>query len=918
MTAQNAGTGAPRLVLIDCYSLLFRAFFAGRYLSTSDGTPTGALFGFTNMILTILNQEKPDAIYAAWDAPGKTFRDEKYEAYKAHRPEAASDLVPQFPIARRIVEAFGIPSVETPGYEADDLIGTLARRGAKEGFQVIIITGDSDQLQLVGEGVTVRMTQRGVTETKDYDADAVRERYGIGPERIPDFKALVGDTSDNIPGVPGIGEKTATKLLQEWGSLDDLLAHAADLPPGKVKEALSAGVEQAKLSRELATIHCEVPFEGPLQHYRPTDADRTRVREIFEELEFRSLLRRLPAPSAAPSSATEEGPGERADALKVECAVIGSEQELAAALDEVKAAGAMALRLHADSAAPTRAALKGLAFAAQPDRAYYVRTGETKDEEGTKVGGLFAEEDAKERGEEGFAAPPEAFREVLQSDKIERLGHNVKADAIVLALHGLEPGPFVFDTMLAAYLLAPGRSGYPLMELAEEHLRVRSEAGSDSTSEERLAREAALALALRGPLHERLEREGLHHIMYKIEMPLVPVLAAMERVGVPVDRAWLERLSKEMSEKIEGLARRIYELAGEEFLINSTQQLQRVLFEKLQLPTGKKIKTGFSTRADLLESLAPQYEIARQILDYRELSKLKSTYAEALPKLIHPRTGRIHTSLNQAATATGRLSSSDPNLQNIPVRSEIGREIRKAFIAPKGQVLLSCDYSQIELRVFAHVTKDPELVRAFAADEDIHAATATKLFKVDLAKVTPDMRRKAKTVNFAVIYGQSDFGLANTLGIPTAEAHEFIASYFALFPGVRDYTEKTLEEAREKGYVQTLLGRRRYLPEIQSGNFNIRQAAERAAVNMPIQGTAADIMKLAMLDVFQYLQKMCYNCVLLLQVHDELVFGLEESLLPEVTPEIVRLMENAFRMDVRLRVDAKRGKNWAEMAPVKI
>jgi DNA polymerase-1 len=373
-----------------------------------------------------------------------------------------------------------------------------------------------------------------------------------------------------------------------------------------------------------------------------------------------------------------------------------------------------------------------------------------------------------------------------------------------------------------------------------------------------------------------------------------------------------------MGGKIEGLAARIYVLAGEEFTIGSTQQLQRILFEKLQLPTGKKIKTGYSTRADLLESLAGQYEIAQRILEYRELTKLKSTYADALPKLINPATGRIHTSLNQTVAATGRLSSSDPNLQNIPIRSEIGREIRKAFIAPPNQTLLSCDYSQIELRVFAHVTRDPELLRAFAADEDIHAATASKVFGVPLEEVTPDLRRRAKTVNFAVIYGQSDFGLANQLGIPTKEAHDFIEAYFAQFPGVREYTQRTLEDARQKGYVQTLLGRRRYVPDIHSGNFNIRQGAERAAVNMPIQGAAADIMKLAMIDVFRHLQAMCYNCTLLLQVHDELVFGVDEDALPVVTPEIVRLMENAFEMDVPLRVDAKQGPNWAEMTAVKV
>jgi len=917
-----------RLILIDGYSLLFRAYMTqGPYFTTSDGRPTGAVRGFTNMLLTLLNQERPDALYVAWDAPGKTFRDEKFEAYKAHRPQIADDLIQQFPVARRIVEAFGISAVEVPGFEADDLIGTLAKRGLQEGYKVIIVTGDSDQLQLVREGVTVRMTRTGVTETDVYDAEKVDERYGVGPKQIPDYKALVGDSSDNIPGVPGIGKVTAAKLLQQWGTLDNLLAHVDDLPPGKVRDNLAASVDRARLSLELATIHCDVPFEGPIRPYRPTEEDWARVREVFTDLEFKTFLQRLPAPAPGPSS--NAGSGEMA-AFEVERVVIDSAEQLNAALAEVESAGVMALRLHADSALPTRAALFGLAFAAAPGRAYYARLAPLprSGESGTKpgvagfaaggegeIGGLFIEEETKDAP---FAVSLEVFQRVFQDEKIERLGHNAKFDQIVLARHGASVGLFAFDTMVAAYLLAPGRAGYPLMNLAEERLNVRPEADNALAPEERRAYEAALILALRAPLQERLAAEGLSEVMNRVEMPLIPVLAEMERVGVPVDRAWLERLAGEMGEKIEQVARRIYELAGEEFLINSTQQLQRILFEKLQLPTGKKIKTGFSTRADLLESLASQYEICARILEYRELSKLKSTYADALPRLINPETGRIHTSLNQTVAATGRLSSSDPNLQNIPVRSEIGREIRKAFIAPPGQVLLSCDYSQIELRVFAHVTRDPELLRAFAADEDIHAATATRLFNVELAQVTADMRRRAKTVNFAVIYGQSDFGLANTLGITNEEAREFIKNYFAKFPGVKEYTEKTLEEARARRYVQTLLGRRRYLPELHSGNYNIRQAAERAAVNMPIQGTAADIMKLAMIDVYRYLERMCYNCVLLLQVHDELVFGIDEDHLPKVTPEIVRLMENAFQMDVPLRVDAKAGRNWAEMTPLAV
>jgi DNA polymerase-1 len=914
--AETLTGAAPRLVIIDGYSLLFRAYLTpGPYLATSDGRPTGAVRGFANMLLTLLNQEKPDAVYVAWDAPGKTFRDDKFEQYKAHRPEVAPDLRAQFNVAREMIQAFGIAAAEASGFEADDLIGTLATQGVKEGYQVIIVTGDTDQLQLVGGGVLVRLTRTGVSDTELFDAEKVREKYGIGPDRIADFKALVGDTSDNIPGVPGIGKVTAAKLLQQWDSVPNLLLHIEELPANtaterKIKENLAANVEVAKLSLELATIHCEVPIEGPIQRYNPTPEVWAKVRDFFADLEFKTLVQRLPM-AAGEAGVIEREKASPTERFTPECKVITSQAELDAALAEVKSAGVMAVRLEMDKAGPMTAQLKAIAFAAGPERAYYVPvSGQAASSR--QMGGLFEDE------EEGpFAAPIDAFREVMESQKIQRLGHNVKVDQVVLSRYGLKVAPFTFDSLLTAYVLNPGRSSYALMDLSEEHLDKRLEADS-AFSPESLAQEAALVAALHEPMCSRIVSDGLADILDRIEMPLVPVLAAMEKTGVPIDKVWLGRLSAEMAEKSDTLSKRIYELAGEEFGIGSTQQLQRILFEKLQLPTGKKIKTGFSTRADLLESLAEQYEIARRILEYREVTKLKSTYADALPKLINPETGRIHTSLNQTVAATGRLSSSDPNLQNIPIRSESGREIRKAFIAPKGQMLLSCDYSQIELRVFAHVTRDTEMLRAFGADEDIHAATASKVFGVPLSEVSPEMRRRAKTVNFAVIYGQSDFGLANTLGISSAEAKEFIDNYFAQFPGVKEYSAKTLEEARQKGYVQTLLGRRRYVPEIKSGNFNIRQAAERAAVNMPIQGAAADIMKLAMIDVYGWLQSMCYNCTLLLQVHDELTFGIDESLIPTVAPEIVRLMENAFRMDVRLRVDAKVGHNWAEMSPVAV
>jgi len=855
------------------------------------------------MLLTFLSQERPDALYVAWDAPGKTFREEKFVEYKAHRPEATDDLRVQFPIARRLVEAFGIPAVEKEGYEADDVIGTLAEQARRQGYEVTILTGDSDQLQLIRDGITVRMTRTGVTDTELYDAEKVAARYGVRPEQIADLKALMGDASDNIPGVPGIGKVTATKLLQEWGSLENLLAHVDELPEGnarehKIKESLKNNLEVAKLSLELATIRRDVPLEVTIQPYRPTPQNWAQVREIFAELEFRKLAQRLE--EIIPESAGESLTSLETEPRAITFLRITNPKQLRSALEEVRTAGQIALRAHADSWDPMRATLLGLAFAATADRSYYLPI--------QKKDSLF--------GEPSIVSPEELW-DVLQEEKIERIGHNLKFEAVVLGRRGIPLGPLTFDTMIAAYLLQPGRTSYPLQSLIKENLKF-SPADDSVATEERLACEAALLLALREPMQRRIVEATLADVMYRIEMPLVEILAAMEQVGVPVDRQWLDHLSEEMGQKIDQVAQRIYELAGEEFLISSTQQLQRILFEKLKLPTGKKTKTGFSTSADLLESLATEHEIAARVLEYRELTKLKSTYADALPRLIHPETGRIHTSLNQTVAATGRLSSSEPNLQNIPIRSEAGRQIRKAFIAPPGQVLLSCDYSQIELRVLAHITKDPALTEAFAANEDIHAATATRLFNVSLEEVTPEMRRRAKTANFAIIYGQTGFGLANSLGISREEAQEFIRTYFAQFPGVRTYIEQTIAAAREQGWVQTLLGRRRYLPEIHSGNRNVREAAERAAINMPIQGTSADIMKLAMIDVYRYLRRSGAPCTLLLQVHDELVFGIQETALLEIGREIVHLMENAYKLDVPIRVDAKLGPNWAEMQPLSI
>ena len=956
-----------KLVLIDAYSLLFRAFFAGRYLSTTDNRPTGALFGFTNMLFSILNTEKPDAIVVCWDAPHRTLRRQEFEAYKAHRPDTDPQLIAQMPVARDLVAAFGVQSAELPGYEADDLIGTLATRGKEQGYGVIILTGDSDQLQLVNDSVHVQITQRGVSEVKVYDAATVRERYGIGPERIADYKALVGDTSDNIPGVPGIGDKTASALLQKFDSLENLLEHLDDVAPPKAKSALEANLEQAKFSKRLATIICDAPLDFEIQPYAPTEDDWQRLRAMFADLEFKSLLGRIPRTQAgsgvAPLDAQEGAePNNTFTALVLPIASAG---ELEDALAAVRKSGKAGIRFEMGGELPMNAVLKGIAFAPSAEVCYYVAvtvppeegavsseaishaqnlfetTNVTVNDEHIKneptaddFGGLFGAEENKKskkgkteeqkvRGGSGIAAYDEysapllELRSLFEDASIVKYGYNDKPMQIVLERAGIRPTPFYFDALIAAYLLESGRSSYPLTDLAASYLDVRIELDDAFIEGANLAQEAALCIALETPLRNALAAVNMTRIMDEVEMPLIPVLAAMEEEGLYVDMGYLSTLGTRMGLQIDALANEIYALAGQTFNIGSTKQLQEVLFDKLQLPTGKKTKTGFSTGADLLESLAPQYEIARKIMEYREVAKLKATYADALVRLINPRTGRIHTSLNQTVASTGRLSSSDPNLQNIPVRSEIGREIRRAFVAPPGKILLSCDYSQVELRLLAHITKDPTLVQAFNADEDIHVATASKVFEIPIEEVTSDQRRQAKTINFAVIYGQSGFALAATLGVPVGTATTWIKEYFDRLPGVKQYVEDTTALAHRQKYVETLLGRRRYMPELDSGNHQMRQFGERAAVNMPIQGTAADIIKLAMIEVQRYLKETCgAGCTLLLQVHDELLFEVEENSVASITPEIVRIMETAYPLDVRIKADAKAGKSWSEMTPI--
>ncbi len=706
-----AQTG-KKLVLVDAYALLFRAFFSGRYLSTTDNRPTGALFGFTNMILSILNNEKPDAIVVCWDAPHRTHRSVAFEEYKAHRPPVDPQLSAQQPVAREIVAAFGIQSAEMAGYEADDLIGTLARQGVQDGYHVIVLTGDSDTLQLVNDHVHVQITQRGVSEVKVYDEAAVRERYGIGPECIADFKALTGDTSDNIPGVPGIGDKTASALLQKFGSLEKLLqvaeAGGEGIAPPKAKAALEANVEQARFSKKLATIVCDAPMEFAIEPYAPTEANWQDARQKFHELEFKSLLGRLPAPSKTGAGTAEDAAEERRVPEATFSAVgiaIHSLEELADALAAVQKSKTAGIRFETDGELPMLATLTGLAFAPSREVSYYVAIRDAAPAATPAIAaistanaqtGLFDEDTVEEQvaskkakgkgkkqeaqnpiDENRFAVSIEDLQPLFEDAAINKTGYNVKPLEIILERAGVKVAPFTFDVLIAAYLLEAGRSSYPLLDLAETHLDAVVEADDAYVEGAMLMQESALLVALVPPLREALAAVKMTDIMDTMEMPLVPVLCKMEQAGLGVDVPYLSTLGERMGRQMDALAEEIYTLADERFNIGSIKKLQEILFDKLQLPSGKKTKTGYSTGADVLEALAVEHPIARKIIDWREIAKLKSTYADALIRLINPETGRVHTSLNQTVASTGRLSSSDPNLQNIPIRSEIGREIRQ-------------------------------------------------------------------------------------------------------------------------------------------------------------------------------------------------------------------------------------------------
>ncbi len=877
------------LYLIDGNSYVYRAFYAIKNLSASNGMPTNAIFGFTNMLLKIIREKKPDGLVVLFDTPAPTERHRLYEEYKAHRPEAPSDLVIQLPHIRRMIQGFNIKIIEAPGYEAEDLIGTIAKRVGAEGTDVLIVTADKDMLQLVDDHIRVY----DPLKDRVLDAAYVREKFGVGPERVTEFMALTGDASDNIPGIKGVGEKTAKELLLSFENLDELLSHPERIKRPRLREMVAAGKEAVILSKKLATIDTAVPIEIEPQEFRLREPDWLSLLGMFREFEFTTLMKLLPA--AEPRRRAYEVVN-RPEALRAFVASVGESLAF-----DVEATGRNALL---DS-------LVGIALCSESSKACYVPVSHTS---------LAAPEGTADTDTVRAILGP-----VLLDEAVGKIGHNLKYDIMMLRQEGIQVSGPLYDTMIAAYLLNPNKPNHSLDEVSFEYLSRRKKAfievlGKRSNFAEVPVEEAAayagedaaLSLELREVLFRRLQEEGLSPVYFDMEMPLIRVLADMEEAGIKIDDGILIGLSQELAVEIESIKKRIYFLAGEEFNINSPKQLGAILFHSLGLSPSKRTKTGFSTGMDVLEELAAVHELPREVLHYRSLTKLKTTYLDVLPAIINPRTGRVHTSFNQTVTATGRLSSSDPNLQNIPIRGEWGRRIRDAFIAEEGCVLLSADYSQVELRILAHLSGDQGLIDAFIQGLDIHTRTAAELYGTPFEKVTTEMRRTAKTVNFGVLYGISAFGLSETLNIDRKEADAYIKQYFLRHPGVTAYIEKSLRESTQKGFVTTLFGRSRPIPELKSGNRNIRQQGERLAVNSPIQGTAADIIKFAMVRIHRRLAEEELKARMILQVHDELLFESPHDELKRVE-EIVRAeMEGVVNLSVPLRVEIGHGRTWAE------
>ncbi len=913
---ENQQDRPPLLMLMDGHAMVHRSFHAisvQRHLTVrSTGEDVTGVYGFTNVFLRALQDWNPTYCGIAFDTSAPTFRHERFEEYKAQRAETPPELRPQFGRVKQLMQAFNVPIFELDGYEADDVIGTISRLAEERGVDTVILTGDRDTFQLITPRVRVDLSY-SIQDRKVYDEAALAERYsGLTSAQQPDFKALLGDSSDNIPGVPKVGEKRAVSLLTDFHNLEGIYEHLDEVKPPSVKESLAEHRDRAFENRILTTIDQHSPVELDLEACRFGQYDRRSVVDFLTELEFFSVIQRLPAaaPGSAPAGDGGAQPGLAGPSTDADYQVVQTQQQLESMLAALHESGSFAFDTETTSLDPMQANLVGLSFATAPGRAWYVPVGHN--------------EGAQLPAEEVLAQ----LRPLLESPDLAKCAHNANYDMAVLAGYGIECRNVDFDTMIAAHLL--GRNALGLKNLSLDVLGLEMTpisqligTGRKQLTFDQVSIESALPYAaadadmtgrLRRELEGQLANEGLTSLLNEMEMPLTPVLVTMQRHGIKLDAGALHEMSRDLNQQLQQVETDLYRSIGHAVNINSPQQLSQVLFQELGLPKTKRTKTGYSTDANSLEMLRGLHPVVDQILEYRQISKLKSTYVDALPEMVNPVTGRIHTSYNQTGSATGRISSSDPNLQNIPIRTELGRQVRKAFVADGSDWLLfSADYSQIELRVLAHLSRDEGLLEAFKRGEDIHSSTASLMFETPIDQVNSDMRRIAKVLNFGVIYGLSAHGISQQTGFSREEGIHFIETYFAKYPGISEYLEGVKAKTRECQFVETVMGRRRYVPDINASSFNVRGAAERMAINMPIQGTAADIMKLAMIKVQDRLEREKMRTKMLLQVHDELVFEVPQDELDMLHELALEEMPAAHALDVSLKVDAKWGPTWGDM-----
>ena len=916
-----------KFVIIDAMALAYKAYFVfiNRPLVSTKGEPTSAVFGFLNQLLKILEDTKPDYISVAFDSKEKTFRHERYEGYKSSRAAMPEDMIPQIARIKEIIEAMNIPIYILPRYEADDIIGTAVCKAEEQGFESFVITPDKDFNQLVTDKVKIVRPGKSTEEIVFYDVQKVKDEFGFEPKQMIDYLALIGDKSDDIPGIAGIGPKTAIPLIQKYGTVEGIYEHIDEIDKPALKNKLVEGEASAFISKELATIHCEVPLDFDFDDAMFRKPDFDKLRDIFLQVEFKNLYSRLlnfydrNGGSDGGEIVTTSPEADTFDAENSDYTLITNTSEAKELADKLKKTELFVFDTETDSLDHFLLKLAGVSFSTREKEGYYIA-----------LNSFENDKDAPEAVKSRLPLSEfiKIFKPVFENNKIKKVCQNGKFDISVLRSRGIEVKNFYFDTMIASYVVDPDQK-HGMDELSVKYLNYKPiplselignkkdpskifEADLNAVSDYS-CEDSDITYQLYKKLDSELKKEKLTRIAYDIEFPLVPVLEDMEREGIRIDMEALVAFSRDLQVLLDEYTRKIYNCCGEEFNINSPQQLQVILFDKLKLKTGKKTKTGFSTDARSLENLRGEHEIIELILNFRQAAKLKSTYADSLPSLIHPKTGRVHTCFNQTVASTGRLSSNDPNLQNIPIRTEMGKEIRKAFVPrDKDYLILSADYSQIELRILASITGDEGLTKAFKSGEDIHRSTAALVFMVSPLDVTPEMRRRAKEVNFGVLYGIGPFGLKTRLGITQSHAKEIIETYFNTFKRVKHFMDDSVLKAREKGYAETLFGRRRYLRNINNSNRVVRQFEERVAINMPIQGTAADMIKLAMINIYNELNKMKARSKMVLQVHDELLFDVHKDEVEEIREMVKEKMENAIPMNVPIVVETGTGKNWLD------